>query len=173
METLILVDAEDNTTGYEEKEICHSIPTKLHRAFSIFVVNSKGEMLIHKRSNLKKTWPGLWTNACCSHPRKDELIESATRRRLLEELGFACSLNYLFSFQYQIDYSDKYGENEIDYVFLGYYDGPIHPDKKEIEQWRFVKVDDLMEDIQKHTEDYTPWFKIALPKVIKHLYLDK
>ncbi|MCX8023374.1 MAG: isopentenyl-diphosphate Delta-isomerase [Syntrophorhabdaceae bacterium] len=169
METLILVDSDDNPTGYEEKETCHLIPTKLHRAFSIFIVNSKMEMLIHRRSGLKKTWPRLWTNACCSHPRKDEMMESAVERRLFEELGIFCQPKYLFRFQYKIDYSDSYGENEVDHVFLGLYDGPINPDIDEIEEWRFIGINELLEDIKKNGEEYTPWFKIALPRVIEHL----
>ncbi len=120
MDLLVLVDSEDNIMGYDEKENCHFIPTRLHRAFSIFIINSKGEMLVHKRSRLKNTWPGYWTNACCSHPRKGETLNDATQRRLREELGFACPLKYIFKFQYKSDYDRKYGENEIDNVFIGF-----------------------------------------------------
>ena len=114
---LILVDENDNEVGYEEKELCHLLPTKRHRAFSIFIFNSAGKILIHKRSALKKTWPGFWTNACCSHPRKGESLEEATARRLQEELGFQTQLIHLFTFLYHADYDGTYGENEIDHVF--------------------------------------------------------
>ena len=169
MDMLILVDYEDSIVNYEEKESCHLIPTKLHRAFSIFIINSKGEMLIHKRSGLKNTWPGFWTNACCSHPRKGEELENATKRRLLEEMGFVCELEYLFKFQYQSDYDKKYGENEVDHVFIGFYDGELKPDKNEIEEWKFVGTDALLEDVKNYPEKYTPWFMKALPQVMKHL----
>jgi isopentenyl-diphosphate delta-isomerase len=126
-------------------------------------------MLIHQRGLLKKTWPGYWTNACCSHPRKGETLEKATMRRLREELGFETPLTYLFSFHYEADYDGKYGENEIDYVFVGIYDGKISQDRNEIEDWRFINVKDLMEDIRDNYETYTPWFKKALPGVLTHL----
>jgi isopentenyl-diphosphate delta-isomerase len=167
MDMLILVDSEDNNIGYDEKENCHLNPPKLHRAFSIFIVNSKKEMLIHKRSTLKNTWPGFWTNACCSHPRKGEELVDATKRRLMEELGFSCPLKYLFKFQYQSDYDKTYGENEVDNVFTGFYDGALNPDKEEIEEWKFIEIDTLLEDVENHPEKYTPWFMKALPEVIK------
>jgi isopentenyl-diphosphate delta-isomerase len=169
MDTLILVDAEDNITGYDEKEDCHIIPAKLHRAFSIFIINSKDEMLIHKRSSLKYTWPGFWTNACCSHPRKGENLEDAAQRRLLEEMGFTCLLKYLFKFRYQSNYDNKYGENEVDNVFIGFYDGPLKPDKNEIEEWKFISIDALLEDVEIHPANYTPWFMKALPEVINNI----
>jgi isopentenyl-diphosphate Delta-isomerase len=169
MDMLILVDAEDNIAGYDEKENCHLIPTKLHSAFSIFIINSKGKMLIHKRSGLKETWPGFWTNACCSHPRKGESLEHATQRRLMEEIGFTCPLKYLFKFQYQSDYDKKYGENEVDHVFIGFYDGPLKPDKNEIEEYKFIGIDTLLKDVKNHPANYTPWFMKALPGVINHI----
>ena len=134
MDTMILVDSDDNVIGCDEKEACHLVPAKLHRAFSIFIVNSKGEMLIHRRSSLKKTWPGFWTNACCSHPRKDESLEEATGKRLFFEMGFTCPLTYLFHFEYKADYDGVYGENEVDHVFLGFYDGPVNPNRDEVEE---------------------------------------
>jgi isopentenyl-diphosphate Delta-isomerase len=169
MDTLILVDSEDNVVGYEEKEECHLIPTKLHRAFSIFIINPKGEMLIHKRSSLKKTWPGFWTNACCSHPRKAESLEEATEKRLRFEMGFSCPLEYLFRFEYKTDYNGIYGENEVDHVFYGLYDGRPYPNSDEVEDWKFMGLSGLSEDVEKHGRIYTPWFKIALPRVIDYI----
>lgn len=166
---LILVDKNDKEIGYEEKEDCHFIPAKLHRAFSLFIFNKSGQILIQKRGNLKKTWPGFWTNACCSHPEKDESLEEATKRRLREELGFTCGLKHLFSFHYKAHYDKKYGENEIDHVFLGTYDGKVKPNKDEIEDWKFITIEKLREDIKNHPETYTPWFKKALPKVIDYI----
>lgn len=169
MDTLILVDQEDNAIGYEEKEVCHVLPTKLHRAFSIFIVNGEGEMLIHKRAMTKKTWPGYWTNACCSHPRKGETLAVATQRRLQEELGFACPVIHLMEFPYQVVYDETYGENEVDHIFLGTWEGPLDPDKKEIDEWSFVPIETLVRDVSQRPEKYTPWFKLALPGTIRYL----
>jgi isopentenyl-diphosphate delta-isomerase len=166
---LMLVDGNDSIIGYEKKEECHLLPAKLHRAFSIFILNSKGEMLIHRRGSSKKTWPGHWTNACCSHPRKGETLATATMRRLREELGFETPLMHLFSFHYQADYDGQYGENEIDHVFFGIFDGKIKQDRNEIENWKFINIKSLMEDIRTNHETYTPWFKEAIPDVLTHL----
>lgn len=166
VDTLILVDEQDREIGYEEKDACHILPTKLHRAFSVFIVNSRGEMLIHKRSGTKKTWPGYWTNACCSHPRWNEGLDEAVQRRLNEELGFSCPVTHLFSFRYEAVYDSGYGENEFDHVFLGVYDGPVYPDPAEISDYSFVSVEGLRIDAEEHPEEYTPWFLAAFPKVL-------
>jgi isopentenyl-diphosphate delta-isomerase len=172
MDELILVDSDNNVTGYAEKESCHLIPTSLHRAFSIFIFNSKGEMLVQKRSRLKKTWPGFWSNACCSHPRRGERTEDAATGRLQLEMGFTCPLKYLFHFQYQSEYDDTYGENEVDHVFLGLYDGTPDPNSDEVEDWRSIRIQELLKDVERHQAKYTPWFKIALPLVASHLPQD-
>lgn len=169
MDELIIVDENDIEIGYGEKDECHLIPAKLHRAFSIFIFNSKGEMLIHKRSGSKKTWPGYWTNACCSHPRKGESLEEATARRLREELGFTCPLDRLFSFYYKADYDPTYGEHEVDHVFKGTYDGDVTPDGNEIEEFTFIPISALREDVQRAPQKYTPWFKQALPAVLEYI----
>jgi isopentenyl-diphosphate Delta-isomerase len=168
-DVLILVDERDEPAGYEEKEVCHIIPTKLHRAFSIFILNGKGEMLIHRRALSKKTWPGFWTNACCSHPRKGESLEAATQRRLQEEMGFTCPLTHLFAFRYKADYDATYGENEVDHVFVGAYSGEVNPDGEEIAECKFVPIAALLRDVGEHPEKFTPWFKEALPRVVRIL----
>jgi isopentenyl-diphosphate delta-isomerase len=169
MEMLILVDNDDKEIHYKEKEACHLIPATLHRAFSIFIINTNDQMLIHKRQTTKKTWPGFWTNACCSHPRKNENLQEAAKRRLREELEIMCDVQPLFKFHYKADYDDKYGEHEIDHVFLGIYDGDVRPNKEEIREHKFVPIDELVEDVQKHAGGYTPWFKQGLPGVLKCL----
>ncbi len=169
MDDLILVDEDDKVVGSKEKESCHLLPTTLHRAFSIFIVNSSGEILIHRRAEGKKTWPGFWTNACCSHPRQGESLEGATRRRLAEELGFTCPVRHLFTFRYQARFDDRYGEDEVDHVFLGTYDGPVRADPGEIAEWRWISLGELLEDTARDREHYTPWFLIALPGVMEHL----
>ena len=167
MDQLILVDSADKEIGHDSKENCHLLPTKLHRAFSIFIF-SKGKMLLTKRSSLKKTWHGFWTNTCCSHPRKGEKIEDAVKRRLKEEMGFTCDLKYLFKFEYKADFDDKYGENELDSVFIGVYDGDIKPDKNEVEEWKFVDVNELRKDVGNNPDKYSPWFKLCFEKVIDY-----
>jgi isopentenyl-diphosphate Delta-isomerase len=169
MEMLILVDKDDKEINYKEKESCHLIPAALHRAFSIFIVNTESRILIHKRQSTKKTWPGFWTNACCSHPRQGEDLKEATKRRLQEELGIACDVKPLFTFHYKADYDEKYGEHEIDHVFLGVYDGVVRPNNDEIQEHKFVPIDELVEDVRKHPDKYTPWFKQCLPGVLKYL----
>ncbi len=105
MEYVVLVDEKDNEIGVEEKYAAHKYPGKLHRAFSIFILDDGGQLLIQKRNHGKITWPGFWSNSCCSHPRPNEPIELAAKRRLEEELGFTCDVDFLFKFQYEAEYS--------------------------------------------------------------------
>lgn len=167
-EMLVLVDKSNRVKGYGEKWHCHVHPTKLHRAFSIFIFDSSGKMLIHKRSRHKKTWPGFWTNTCCSHPRKGETVRKAAKRRLKEELGLSCKLKYLFRFCYKAKFDSKYGEYELDTVFVGRCDKKPKPDKKEIAALNYVEIGKLRGDMKKNPEKYTPWFRIALPRVIAY-----
>lgn len=169
VEMLVVVDREDRDLYYQEKNLCHSIPVALHRAFSIFLVNSAHEMLIQQRHATKKTWPGFWSNACCSHPRKDESLDNAVRRRLLEELGVICNPKPLFRFYYKADYDELYGEHEIDHVFLAVYDGEIRPNNNEVQGYRFMPVDELREDIMRNGSKYTPWFKESFHTVEEYL----
>lgn len=173
METLILIDKNDNEIGFMEKEKAHQGEPPLHRAFSIFVFNSHGKMLIQKRSSAKKTWPGFWANACCSHPRKGEQLEEAAKRRLKEELGFSCPLKFLFKFQYKANFDGKWGEHELDHVFVGNYDGAIKLDKNEIEEWKFVAVEELKNDVKRNPEKYAPWFKLCFERVIDEVEGDE
>jgi isopentenyl-diphosphate delta-isomerase len=165
-EFLILVDKNDKEIGTMEKIEAHK-KAKLHRAFSIFVFNSKNEMLLQQRAKTKYLCPGLWTNACCSHPRPKEDTEQAAYRRLKEEMGFNCKLKEITSFIYKAEFENGLTEHEFDHVFVGTYNGKIKPDKKEVCDWKFVSIDDLLKDVKEHTDNYTPWFKIALPKVVK------
>ena len=165
---LILVDKKDKIKGYKEKEPCHTHPTVLHRAFSIFIFNSGGKMLIHKRAGGKKTWPNFWTNSCCSHPRKGETTQQAANRRLKEELGINCKLKYLFKFCYKAKYDSKYGEYELDHVFVSRCNKKPKINRREIASIKYVSVPALMKDVKKNPKKYTPWFKIALPKVVAY-----
>jgi len=162
---LVLVDSEDNAIGLATKEECHTGKGKLHRALSIFIFNNKGEILLQKRSKEKQLWPLLWTNTCCTHPAKEEDVEEAAHRRLEEELGFDCKLKKIFTFEYHAEYKNDKSENEFDHVFFGQYDDDVHANPKEVEEWKWIEVNELKGDLEKNPQDYTPWFKIALEKI--------
>jgi len=165
-EMVAIVDENDNEIGEEEKIKAHQ-EGKLHRAFSIFVFNSKGQMLIQKRVKTKYHSGGLWTNTCCSHPRPGEPIEKAAHRRLKEEMGFDCEIREIFSFTYRVKFDNDLSENEYDHLFLGKFDGKPMPNSKEVEDWMFIDLDELKKDIKNNPEKFTHWFKIALDKLSK------
>lgn len=171
MDEMILVDSKDKVLGYEEKVKCHHNPVKLHRAISVVIFNDRNEMLITRRSSLKKTWPGFWSNACCSHPLRlansDESHEHAAKRITMQELGIEIEPKFLFKFEYKADYDREWGENELDWFFAAKHNGAIKPDRNEVEDWKYIGTEELKKDIAKHPEKYTPWFKIALPRVLE------
>ncbi|MCX6819437.1 MAG: isopentenyl-diphosphate Delta-isomerase [Candidatus Aenigmarchaeota archaeon] len=164
-EKLILVDKKDKKIGSAEKMEVHT-KGALHRAFSIIIFNSKGQMLIHKRAKTKYHCGGLLTNACCSHPLVGESTEKAAHRRLTEEMGFDCKLKEVTSFIYKAEFDNGLTENEFDHVFVGFYDGKIKPDKKEVDEFKFIDSNELKKDIKMHPEKYTPWFRIIMEKNI-------
>jgi isopentenyl-diphosphate delta-isomerase len=164
-EKLILVDKDDNGIGTGEKMEVHK-QGKLHRAFSILIFNSKGQMLIQKRAEAKYHCGGLWTNACCSHPLVGESTEKAAHRRLKEEMGFDCKLKEVTSFTYKAEFDNWLIENEFDHVFVGFYDGPVKPNKAEADEFKFVDTDELKKDMKKQPKKYTPWFRIIMEKNI-------
>ncbi|HEX7341743.1 MAG TPA: isopentenyl-diphosphate Delta-isomerase [Rhodanobacteraceae bacterium] len=159
-EELILVNAEDHEIGYKDKGACHDGHGILHRAFSLFVFNSRGELLLQQRSKGKRLWPGYWANTCCSHPRRGETMQEATSRRLEEEMGMRCDMRYLFKFEYQADYGDLGAEHELCSVLIGQTAAAVHANATEVEAWRFVSVDDLDAEIADHPERFTPWLKM-------------
>ena len=170
-EMLVLVDEKDNQIGYEEKIKVHK-NGELHRAFSIFIFNTDGEMLLQQRSKKKYHFGGLWTNACCSHPLKGEKMENALHRELKEEMGFDTKLKESFSFLYRAEDPDSgMIEHEIDHVFVGKYDGKPIASPEEIDDWKWVKIDKLREDLKNNPEKYSPWFKIAINKFGKNMEL--
>ena len=165
MEKVILVDQNDNEVGTEEKIKAHK-DGKLHRAFSVFIFNSKNQLLIQKRNKDKYHSGGLWTNTCCSHPRPEEGIEEAAKRRLKEEMGIECNLERIFSFIYKKGFENGLTENELDHVFIGNCNLPPDPNDTEVESWKWVSNEELTQDIKENPEKYTHWFKIALGNVI-------
>ncbi len=169
-EPLILVDQEDRPIGYEDKLSCHLGSGKLHRAFSIFIFNDRKQLLLQKRSSQKMLWPLYWSNSCCSHPRKGESYEVATRRRLKEELGLETDLKFLFKFQYQAQFGEVGSENELCSVYIGKSNGPVTVNENEIAEWKFVDVKELERDMEEHPENYTPWFKMEWERIRREFW---
>jgi isopentenyl-diphosphate Delta-isomerase len=164
MATVILVDEQDNETGQMEKMAAHE-KALLHRAFSIFIFNAAGEMLLQQRAATKYHSGGLWTNACCSHPLPGETTPAAAQRRLHEELGFNTSLQKAFDFIYKTAFGNGLTEYEFDHVFTGVYDGSIVPDPAEVQDYCYKTMDDIKHSIASHPHKYTEWFKIAFPRL--------
>lgn len=163
-ENVVLVDRNNKPVGLMEKMEAHK-KGLLHRAFSIFVFNSKGELLIQQRAISKYHSQGLWSNTCCSHPRENENVEAGAHRRLKEEMGFDCELKEVFSFVYKAKVDNGLIEHEFDHVFIGKYDGIPKANPVEVAKWKFVKVIELTKDIEDNAGIYTVWFKIAIKKV--------
>jgi isopentenyl-diphosphate delta-isomerase len=164
MEEVILVDENDNEIGIVEKIEAHE-KALLHRAFSIFIFNDKGEILLQKRALNKYHSAGLWSNACCSHPFPSEEIAVAADRRLYEELGFTTSLKKIFDFVYKANFDNGLTEHEFDHVFVGYYDSEISPNQNEVEAVCFKTMNEVETELKISPSLYTAWFHIAFPKI--------
>jgi isopentenyl-diphosphate delta-isomerase len=165
---MLFVDEQDQPVGSMEKMEVHQ-KALLHRAFSIFIFNSRGEMLLHKRADKKYHSAGLWTNACCSHPRPGEDTRAAAEKRLHEEMGIVTPLNKAFDFVYRAGFDNGLTEYEFDHVFVGAYNGEIFPDDEEVSDYCFKTIDEIKSSIQSHPQKYTEWFKIAFPKMEAYL----
>jgi len=158
-EELILVDRHDNEVGYGSKADCHDGAGVLHRAFSLFLFNEDGELLLQQRGAQKRLWPQFWSNSCCSHPRRGETLPVATMRRLSDELNIVADLEYVYRFCYQATFSEAGSENELCHVFLGRLNGEVQPNGSEIESIRFISKNGLDEELAADPGRYTPWFK--------------
>ena len=167
-EEVILVNEQDVQTGTIEKMEAHR-KALLHRAFSIFIFNGNGEMLLQQRALGKYHSPGLWTNTCCSHPHPGEEVEEAAARRLREEMGFDTSLKKIFDFIYRTEFDNGLTEYEFDHVYTGIYSGELNPDKGEVNDYCFRSMEDIEQDLLQRPEKYSSWFKIALPRLIVKL----
>ncbi|MFY8129126.1 MAG: isopentenyl-diphosphate Delta-isomerase [Chitinophagaceae bacterium] len=167
-EEVILVNEFDEQVGVMEKLEAHQQPI-LHRAFSVFIFNSKGEMLLQKRAATKYHSANLWTNACCSHPRPYETVQIAAERRLKEEMGFSTLVKPAFTFTYQAAFDNGLYEYEFDHVFIGKYDGDLSLNNEEVQDYTYQSLQAIEELIQSKPEIFTAWFKIAFPKLITHL----
>ena len=170
MEYVVLVDESDHQIGLMEKQAAHIEP-HLHRAFSVFIFNSKGELLMQQRALSKYHSPGLWTNTCCSHPRDGETLAEATSRRLLEEMGMTCKMHEVYTFIYKAPVGQGLTEHEFDHVWIGQSDDIPEINREEVEAWKYMSLNDLKEDIHVHPELYTEWFKITFEEMTHHAEL--
>lgn len=168
-EYIIAVDKLDKEIGSIGKMEAHHKGV-LHRAFSILIFNSKNQILLQKRSEKKYHSPGLWTNTCCSHPRYGENIKNAIYRRLNEEMGFTCELTEIFSFMYKVELEDNLFENEYDHVFIGTYDGEVVTNKDEVDDYKWININEVKSDIINNPQLYTYWFKYLLNRAENELY---
>ena len=166
-EKVVLVNEKDEILGLMEKMQAHENGI-LHRAFSVFLFNSKGEMLLQKRAAEKYHSPNQWTNACCSHPRVDETYEQAAHRRIKEELGIDCHLEEKFWFIYKADVGQNLWEHELDHVFVGNYEGEFNLNKEEIAEVRYISLENLNIELENNPENFTEWFKIILEEYKHH-----
>lgn len=163
---LILVDENDKQVGTAEKMEAHLNGGKLHRAFSIFVFNDKGETLLQKRAMTKYHSKGKWSNTCCSHPYVGDTLLGAAHRRLKEEMGFDCDLEEAFSFIYHADVGNGLTENEFDHVVFGRFNGKPNINKNEASDYKWIDLKSLKSDLGKNPDNYTPWVRICIDKVI-------
>lgn len=165
---VILVDENDRAVGTAPKLAVHQNGGQLHRAFSVFIFNSAGQMLLQRRSAGKYHFGGLWTNACCSHPVTGTPLADCARSRLRHELGINVPLEERFSFVYRAhDPASGLTEHEFDHVLVGRFDGKPEPNPEEVESFTWVHPDDLARDVEAHPERYTPWFRLVLERVVR------
>jgi isopentenyl-diphosphate Delta-isomerase len=172
MEYVTLVNKKDKNIGVEEKIHAHKNGGKLHRAFSILTFNDEGQLLLQLRSVKKYHFGGLWSNTCCGHPRPNERTKQAGERRLEEEFGFTTNLTDIGDFIYKADYENGLTEHELDHILIGKYDGDINPNPDEIDDYKYISIDELKIDVSENPTRYSPWFKEIvnnhLDKVIKN-----
>ena len=161
---IILVNEHDDMVGTIDKMEAHK-QGLLHRAFSVFIFNSKGEMLMQQRALTKYHSAGLWTNACCSHPMPGEKTIDAAQRRLMEELGFEAPIEKIFDFTYKAEFDNGLTEHEFDHVFAGEYEGEIDANPDEVKDFSYKEISEIKNMLQEHPQKFTAWFHIAFPKI--------
>jgi isopentenyl-diphosphate delta-isomerase len=161
---IILVDKNDNEIGTGNKLEVHQKGI-LHRAFSVFVWNKQGQLMMQQRAKEKYHTPGLWSNTCCSHPKPGEDTEAGAHRRLQEEMGFDCELKEEMTVIYHSRFENDLTEHEYDHVFFGHYDGEPNINKEEVHAWEWMTVNELLRDVRVNPDNYTVWFKIILNRL--------
>jgi isopentenyl-diphosphate delta-isomerase len=164
-ELLVLVNEDDEEVGHLTKAACHDGDGVLHRAFSIFVFNDDGDLLVQRRSREKRLWPGFWSNSCCSHPRRGEVLTEAVHRRLYEELGMESDLTFLYKFGYFARFGDLGSEREMCSVFIGRSTDPVRPNANEVAEWRWISAADLDVALRERPDEHTPWLQLEWPEV--------
>jgi isopentenyl-diphosphate delta-isomerase len=164
-ERVVLVDESDRELGDAGKLEVHA-DGSLHRAFSVFVINGRGEILLQRRADGKYHSGGLWTNTCCGHPRPGEPVHAAARRRLREEMGFDCALRPLGTFLYRADVGGGLLEHELDHLYLGEHAADPHPDPAEVSEWRWADPRAALAAAQASPGEFTPWFPLALRELL-------
>ncbi len=159
-DVLILVDSADNPIGRLDKARCHDADGTLHRAFSLFIFNSRGELLLQQRAFGKRLWPGYWSNSCCSHPRVGESMDLAVGRRLAEELSLETPLSFIYKFEYHARFGDVGSEHELCSVYIGFTDDEpiVHPE--EISAWRWAATEVIERELAETPAIFTPWFRL-------------
>ncbi|ATA69110.1 isopentenyl-diphosphate delta-isomerase [Capnocytophaga cynodegmi] len=168
-EKVILVDEQNNPIGLMPKLEAHE-KALLHRAFSVFIMNQKGEVMLQQRALHKYHSPGLWTNTCCSHQRENETNVEAGKRRLQEEMGFITELTDVISFIYKAPFDNGLTEHEYDHVLLGYYEENPNINPEEVADWKWELPENIKKDIEQNPQKYTEWFKIIFEKFYDYLF---
>lgn len=165
---VVLVNENDEPIGSMEKLQAHK-EAQLHRAFSVFIFNSEGKLLLQQRAWEKYHTPGLWTNTCCSHPFPNEDSEAAAKRRLQDEMGIESDLCFLFKFIYKQRFENGLTEHEVDHVFIGFTDEVPVINKEEVNDYKYIHVDDIKANIKQYPDQYTAWFKIIMSSHYEYL----
>ncbi len=168
LEQVILVDKSDEQIGVMEKMEAHR-QGLLHRAFSIFLINDNAEMLLQQRALKKYHSAGLWTNACCSHPKPGESTDQAAVRRLREEMGVVCDLDPIFHFSYKSLLDNGLTEHEFDHVYIGKFNGVPVVNEQEVSDWKYLSNSIIQEELENNPQLYSSWFKIAFPKLMSFI----
>ena len=164
-ELLVLVDSNDEHVGYADKKSCHDGDGILHRAFSLFVFNGAGEVLMQKRAPQKRLWPGYWSNSCCSHPREGEDLTDAVIRRSEQELGFKVTPSFLYKFEYQARFENQGSEHELCSVYFAQYSGDVNVNRTEVQDWHWIAPQALDTALENEPNAYTPWFKLEWQRI--------
>ena len=168
-EEVILVDVKDNEIGSVDKTTAHVGDGCLHRAFSVFIMNDHGQILLQRRAFSKYHCPGLWANSCCSHPQPGEDIEDSAQTRLQEELGINAAISSIGKVVYKIRLPNGLVEHELDHIFVGFYSGIVNPNPAEVFDCKWLDVSTLRNDISMDTDSYVPWLQDVLPVLLQYL----
>lgn len=172
MQEVILVNELDEVIGSMEKMEAHE-KALLHRAFSVFLFDKNGNMLLQKRAATKYHSPSLWTNACCSHPMPGETTQQAALRRLQEELGITATIKKAFHFTYKAEFDNGLTEHEFDHVFVGEFEDELHLNREEVSDTCYKSMNEIKNEMEHHAGHYTAWFKIAFPLLEEWLLQNK